>query len=195
MNCKKKRLFDVIFSILFLIVFLPLMGLVAIVLRIFQGNPIIYYKKMIGLNGKSFAMLKFRTMVNNAEAEEKTVYERRLSREKLDNDSRITKIGTFLRKTSIDELPQLFNVLGGDMSLVGPRPIPEWIVDKLSKERKAIYLSFRPGITGIVQATNRNLGDFSQEFKHLEKHYYLNHSFVFDITILFKTIFTLFKGR
>jgi len=195
MNYRGKRLFDVIFSLLFLIVFLPLMGLVAIVLRIFQGGPIFYYKRMIGFNEKSFNMFKFRTMVNNADDREITVFERRSLREKPDNDSRITRIGIFLRKTSIDEFPQFFNVLKGDMSLVGPRPNPKWIIDSFSEERRTIYLSFKPGITGMVQATNRNLSDFSQEHKRLEKYYFLNHSFMFDIVILFKTIFTLFKGR
>lgn len=195
MNYKGKRLFDIIFSLIFLIVFLPLMGMVVIVLRIFQGNPIIYYKKMIGFNGKSFTMFKFRTMVNNADTKEIAIFERRSLEEKSDNDSRITKIGAFLRKISIDELPQLFNVLIGDMSLIGPRPRPEWIVDKFSKARRIIYSSFRPGITGIVQATSRNLSVFSQEYEDLERHYCFNHSFVFDIVILFKTIFTLFKGR
>ncbi len=195
MNYKRKRLFDIIFSLLFLIVFLPLIGLVAIVLRIFQGNPIIYYKEVIGLNGESFTMFKFRTMVNNADTEEIAILKRRPLKEKLDNDSRITKIGVFLRKTSIDEFPQFFNVLRGDMNLVGPRPRPKWIIDSLSKERKTIYLSFRPGITGIVQVTNRGLSSFSQEYEDLERYYYYNHSFIFDIVILFKTIFALFKGR
>jgi len=171
------------------------MGLVAIVLRIFQGDPIIYYKEVVGSNGKSFAMFKFRTMVNNADTKEITVLERRSLKEKPDNDSRITKIGVFLRKASIDEFPQFFNVLRGDMSLVGPRPKSQWMIDNFSKERRTIYLSFKPGMTGMIQATNRSLSDFSQEYEDLEKYYYYNHSFVFDIIIFFKTIFTLFKGR
>ena len=195
MSYKGKRLFDIVFSLLFLIVFLPLMGLVAIVLRIFQGDPIIYYRKVAGLNGKSFIMFKFRTMINNAEAEEITVVERRLLKENLDGDSRITKMGAFLRKTSIDELPQLFNVLRGDMSLIGPRHQPKWMIDRFSEKRRNIHLSFKPGMTGMVQVTSRNLSDFSQEYENLEKCYYYNHSLKFDIVILFKTIFTLFKGR
>ena len=195
MSYRGKRLFDIVFSLLFLVVFLPLMGLVAIVLRIFQGNPIIYCRKVVGLNGKPFIMFKFRTMINNADTREIQFFKRLSLKEGLNDDPRITKIGSFLRKISVDELPQFFNVLRGDMSVIGPRPKPEWMIDKFLEKRRNIYLSLKPGITGMVKATSRNLSDFSQEYENLEKRYYYNHSFKLDIVILFKTIFTLFKGR
>lgn len=156
------RGFDVCLGIAILLFVLPLMVTVAVAIFLSDPGPVVFIHRRIGLNGRTFCCFKFRTMVLNAEARLKDLLENdeqaRLEWQrdhKLRNDPRIIAIGRFLRLSSLDELPQLFNVLQGDMSLVGPRPIVEAEVDRYG-HHFARYCSVRPGITGLWQISGRN---------------------------------------
>lgn len=160
------RFFDVVGAALALLVALPLLALIACLILVFDPGPVIFRHVRVGRNGASFGCLKFRTMVPDAAAR----LERLLSEcpdalaewlidHKLRHDPRITPIGRFLRKSSLDELPQLFNVLRGEMSLVGPRPITGDEVPKYGRYI-AHYYSTKPGITGLWQVSGRNLTSY-----------------------------------
>ncbi|HBU4505768.1 TPA: UDP-phosphate galactose phosphotransferase, partial [Klebsiella pneumoniae] len=163
-----------------------------------DGGPAIYGHERIGKNGKPFKCLKFRSMVTNSN---EVLKELLLSNEeakeewdatfKLKNDPRITKIGHFLRRTSLDELPQLFNVLKGEMSLVGPRPI---ITDELARYNEEVeyYLLSKPGMTGLWQVSGRSDVDYETRV-YLDAWYVKNWSMWNDIAILFKTIGVVLK--
>jgi len=153
---------DVVIASLTLLFLLPLMGLIALAIYLTNGGPVIFAHKRIGLHAQEFPCLKFRTMSHNANArlahllatnpEARAEWERD---HKLRRDPRITRLGAFLRKTSLDELPQLFNVLRGDMSLVGPRPIVVGEVPRYGRYFSE-YCSVKPGITGLWQVSGRN---------------------------------------
>lgn len=197
-----KRIFDVIFSLFTIASFLPFGLVVAILIKLEDGGPIFYGHRRITLTGKPFTCWKFRSMVVNADKQlaeilqkdpkAKEEWERTF---KLRNDPRITRIGRFLRKTSLDEFPQFFNVLRGDMSIVGARPIVSDELSKYYKDNAGFYCSMRPGITGPWQAAqSRRAEDYSQRVK-LDVWYILNHSVWLDLKIIFKTIRCVFTGK
>lgn len=181
-----KRLFDIIGSLISIIVFSPVMILTAVITKITSPGPIIFKQERIGLNRKSFVMYKFRSMKVQKGEEEKGQWT-------TENDPRKTRFGNFIRKTSIDELPQLFNVLKGDMSLVGPRPERPFFVGQFKEEipRYMVKHQVRPGMTGWAQV-NGLRGDTSIKDRIEHDLYYIeNWSFGFDIKIMW---FTVFKG-
>ena len=193
-----KRIFDILFSVFVLIVTLPLIFIISLAILITSGRPIFYTQVRLGENGKLFKIYKFRTMHNNSHKILKELLEKdpnlKLEYEtyrKLKNDPRITKIGKILRKLSIDEIPQFFNVLKGDMSVVGPRPYMRSEYYKM-KEYKDYILSVKPGITGLWQVSGRNKITFQKRLE-IDKWYVINWSFYLDIVIIFKTIFILLK--
>lgn len=191
-----KRLFDIVLSTIATIVLSPLMIWAAIMVKKEDGGPVLYSQQRIGIYGKPFTMYKFRSMRTDADAvKAKLAKERRIEDRfifKLKDDPRITKIGHVIRKTSIDELPQLFNVLKGDMSLVGPRPpLPEEVAryDSLYSTR----LLVKPGITGPWQISGRS--DLSKEQSEvIDVSYVQDWSITGDIAILFKTVSAVLKG-
>lgn len=177
-----KRFIDVFFALLGLPILILIYIFVAPLIKLTDMGPIFYNAERIGKDGKLFKMFKFRSMAVNAP-------DIRLSDGSTYNgedDPRVTKIGKFLRNTSLDEVPQILNVLIGDMSLVGPRPDPPDWVDKYPEDVK-VFLKVKPGITGYSQAYYRNSVDGIEKMKN--DVYYAQHcSFVMDIKILFKTI-------
>ncbi|MBZ5202047.1 sugar transferase [Planomicrobium chinense] len=145
-----KRAADFIFSLILLVVISPLMLLVALSIRLESKGPVFFKQKRLGLNGDTFLIYKFRSMVVNAEKTGTGVYS-------FKGDSRVTKVGAFIRKTSIDELPQLFNIIKGEMSVIGPRPTLEyhpWPLEEYTEEQKKRFL-VRPGVTGLAQVKGR----------------------------------------
>lgn len=195
-----KRSFDVLFSLLVIVLSMPLMACIALLIKLEDGGPIIYRHRRITSAGKEFDCLKFRTMRVGADAELKMLLERdpRLKAEwqqtyKLKDDPRITKIGRLLRRTSLDEFPQFFNVFKGDMSVVGARPIVVGELRQYYKESAGRYCSMKPGITGPWQVSKRsNINDY-QERVDLDDWYILNYSLWTDIKIILRTIYIMFK--
>ena len=182
-----KRLFDLLLSIVAMPFLLIITLFVGIAIKCEDGGPVFYCGKRIGRNGKIFRMVKFRSMKVNApdiRLKDGSTYNG-------DDDPRVTKVGKFLRVTSIDELPQFFNVFVGQMSLIGPRPDPEDWLDKYTEEER-VFLTVRPGITGYSQAYFRNQADGKEKIKN--DVYYAQHcTFVMDVKIFFKTIAVVFK--
>ena len=190
-----KRICDVLLSIVGIIVFAIPMLITAVLIKLDSKGPVIFKQTRVGLNGRHFKMFKFRSMVVDAEARKKELIDKNKVSSglmfKMDDDPRITKVGKFIRKTSIDELPQFFNVLFGSMSLVGTRPPT---VDEVAKydTRHWRRLSIKPGITGMWQTSGRSeITDF-EEVVALDKEYIDNWSLWLDIKILFKTVFQVF---
>ncbi|MCF6155176.1 MAG: sugar transferase [Candidatus Brocadia sp.] len=185
-----KRLFDIIFSGITLVLLSPIFAITAIVIKLSSKGPVFFRQQRCSLYGRRFTLYKFRTMVQDAEAKLSNllVYNEMDGPVfKMKDDPRITKIGKFLRKFSIDELPQFWNVLMGDMSLVGPRPPLPTEVDKYKPWQRR-RLSMRPGITCLWQAYGRsNIKDFN-EWMMLDLEYIDNWSLLLDYKILFKTI-------
>lgn len=185
-----KRLFDIVGSILCIILFSPVMLVTAILVKTTSKGPLIFKQERVGLHNKPFKMYKFRTMYVQTEEEEKKGWTTK-------NDPRITKCGGFLRKTSLDEFPQLFNVLKGDMSLVGPRPERPQYVEKFREEipRYMIKHQVRPGMTGWAQV-NGYRGDTSIRKRIEHDLYYIeNWTLGLDIKILFLTVFKGFINK
>lgn len=185
-----KRVLDILASFLGIIAISPLLATVAILIKLEDGGPILFKQVRSGLQGRKFPMLKFRSMCIDAEkkkAELMHLNEMQGPVFKIKHDPRITRIGRFIRKTSIDELPQLFNVLAGQMSLVGPRPpLPSEVAQYKPRHRRR--LSVRPGITGLWQVSGRNeISDFD-EWMALDLKYIDTWSLWLDIKILFKTV-------
>lgn len=187
-----KRLFDLAVSTLLMILLAPLLAYIAFQIRR-SGPGVLFKQRRIGRNGELFSCYKFRTMVPNAEEILKDLLDRDpIARKewdektKITNDPRITPIGHFLRRTSLDELPQLWNVLSGDMSLVGPRPILQHEVEKYG-DRIKFYKIVRPGLTGLWQVSGRSDTDYNYRV-HLDSWYVKNWALWYDIAILFKTV-------
>lgn len=178
-----KRAFDIFVSIILLILTLPLMILISFLILIFMGKPILFKQQRPGLHGKPFYMLKFRTM-NDLKDENGNL---------LPNEKRLTKLGAILRKLSLDELPQLINVLRGEMSLVGPRPLLMEYLPFYTEEQMRRH-EVRPGITGWAQVNGRNLITWEEKFK-LDVWYIDNYSFWLDIKILFLTLKKAIKAE
>jgi len=189
MQLLTKRLIDGFVSVVVLILLLPLMLTVALLIKITSPGPVFFSQYRVGMNQRQFRLYKFRSMVVDAEArklELQHLNQRDGPAFKMDNDPRMTKIGRFIRRLSIDELPQLFNVLSGEMSLVGPRPpLPdevkryEWLFRK--------RLSVKPGITCIWQISGRNTVSF-EDWMEMDHQYIENWSLILDLKILVKTI-------
>ena len=191
-----KRSLDFIGSLIGLVVLSPIILIVAILIKLESEGPIIFSQKRIGLNRKEFQMYKFRSMVQNAEElKEKLRKQNEMSGPmfKMKNDPRITKVGKFIRKTSIDELPQLINVLKGDMSLVGPRPSLPKEVDEFENWMLR-RLDVKPGLTCYWQVSGRNNIDF-EDWMKLDIKYVEERSFLLDIKLIFKTVFVLFGDK
>lgn len=191
-----KRGFDFVAALIALIVLFPLFLVVSILVAISSGFPVAFKQTRVGYRGKPFSIYKFRTMVRNAEEILKArpeLMEEYRKNFKIENDPRISKIGNILRKTSLDELPQFINVLKGDMSLVGPRPI---VVPELEKygEHKDMYMSMRPGCTGLWQCGGRSATTYEERVA-LDKEYFERAGLRFDLYIIFKTIGAIFTGR
>ena len=188
-----KRLMDIMLSAIGLIILSPILLVVAILIKIDSKGPIFFKQKRVGLYGKEFDMYKFRSMVVNAEElKEKLEKQNEMSGPmfKIADDPRITKIGKFIRKTSIDELPQLWNVIKGDMSLVGPRPsLPKEVAqfEPWMEERFKV----KPGLTCYWQVGGRNNIDFENWMK-LDIKYVKERTLAIDIMLIFKTFFVLF---
>lgn len=185
----QKRLFDIIASFLGILMLLPIYIVTAVAIKIESKGPFLFKQTRLGQKGVYFKMYKFRSMVVNAEAMLKDLKEKNeVSGHmfKMKNDPRITKVGRIIRKTSIDELPQLFNVLKGEMSLVGPRPPLQNEVIDYGKWHN-LRLSVKPGITGLWQVSGRNNIGFD-EMVSLDLKYIRERSFIYDLKIILKTI-------
>ena len=189
-NSMIKRVMDIIGSIIGIIVASPVMLVMCILIKITSPGPLIYRQERVGLHNQTFWMYKFRSMEIQPEAEEKKAWT-------VKNDPRVTGIGRFMRRTSIDELPQLFNILKGDMSLVGPRPERPFFVEKFREEipRYMVKHQVRPGLTGWAQV-NGYRGDTSIRKRIEYDLYYIeNWTVGLDIKILFMTIFKGFINK
>ena len=171
-----KRLVDIFISLIALIVLSPIFLLVAYKVRKNLGSPIFFYQERPGKNGKLFKMMKFRSMKDAND----------IDGNPLPDDQRITPFGQKLRSTSLDEMPQLLNVLKGDMSVVGPRPMLKEFVELYSPEQ-ARRLEVRPGMTGLAQISGRNELDYEERFK-CDVWYVDHHSVLVDFKIMFKTV-------
>lgn len=190
-----KRFLDILISIIGLIVLLPVFLILGIIIRIDSPGPILFAHKRIGKNGKEIKILKFRTMYKDAEEMIKKFDEKQMKEYKenykLKDDPRITKIGNILRKTSLDELPQIFNIIKGDLSIVGPRPVVESELEKYGKNKDK-FLSVTPGLTGYWQANGRSTTTYEQRM-NMELYYVENRSLWMDIKIFFKTFVSVVK--
>jgi lipopolysaccharide/colanic/teichoic acid biosynthesis glycosyltransferase len=188
-----KRLFDIVFSLSVLILCSPLYLILASLIAISSPGPIFYIQKRVGKNFKTFGCVKFRTMVNNADQVLESMLETSPSMKqefeenfKLKQDPRITWIGKFLRYTSLDEFPQFWNVLMGDMSVVGPRPL---VPDEISRYgyRMKKVLTIRPGITGLWQVSGRNDIPYDKRIR-MDVYYANSYNWLMDLWIILKTI-------
>ncbi len=182
-----KRAFGIFFSLLGLIITSPIMLIIAILIKIESPGPVIFKQQRIGKDGKVFEFYKFRSMCNNAEKIGSGVYSDK-------NDSRVTKVGKFIRATSLDEIPQFVNVLKGDMAFIGPRPpltYHPWTFDKYTEHQKKMF-NVRPGLTGWAQVNGRKQVEWNKRIE-LNVWYVENLSFLLDLKILFTTVLKLFK--
>lgn len=171
-----KRLLDIVLSLIAIIITLPIFLIIGILVLIFLGKPAIFRQKRPGKNEKIFTMYKFRTMSNKKDKDGNL----------LPNELRITKFGNFLRKTSLDEIPEFINILKGDMSFVGPRPLRADYLPLYNKEQKHRH-DIRPGLTGLAQVSGRNNITWSEKFKY-DLEYVNNITFQNDLKIVFLTI-------
>jgi exopolysaccharide biosynthesis polyprenyl glycosylphosphotransferase len=191
-----KRVMDVVVSALMLVLLSPLLMLIAIAILVDSGRPVLFRQRRVGEEGRSFKMVKFRTMVTDAEQRLPELIDVATLDQpafKIPNDPRVTRIGRLLRRTSLDELPQLFNVLGGRMSLVGPRPEEEAVV-ALYDERQRGRLAVKPGITGPMQVYGRSDLTFEERLA-MERDYLDNLSLLTDLAILLRTPLAIARGN
>jgi len=190
-----KRLMDIILSLLAIVLLSPIFLIVGLIVRFDSKGKIVFGHERIGKNMKKIKVYKFRTMYENADEifrnfseEQKREY---YTNFKLDNDPRITRVGGFLRRTSLDELPQLFNILKGDMSIVGPRPIVEKEIEKYDGCAEIVF-SVLPGLTGYWQANGRSDTTYEERVQ-MDMYYIKNRSILLDIKIIFKTFLSVIK--
>jgi exopolysaccharide production protein ExoY len=198
-NHALKRGFDILGALALGLVFSPLMLAIAILMRREGNGPVIYRHRRVGRNGRIFECVKFRTMIPNADQVLWDLLERQpelkaewLRDHKLRNDPRVTAIGRFLRRTSLDELPQLWNVLRGEMSLVGPRPVVKEELMRYGRNLR-VYLSAKPGITGLWQVTGRNDTDYRRRVA-MDVCYVRKQNLLLDMYILLKTTGVVLGG-
>lgn len=192
-----KRLLDIVGSLCGIILLSPLFIIIGILIKSEDPKGKVFFsQKRVGLNGKEFKMYKFRSMVSNAEEKlQELLKYNEISGAmfKMKEDPRVTKVGKFIRKTSIDELPQLFNVLKGEMSLVGPRPpLPREVAKYSEYDKQRLLVT--PGCTGLWQVSGRNSVGFEEMVK-LDLQYIRQRSFLFDIKIILKTFLVLFGSK
>lgn len=183
-----KRFFDIFLSFLGLVICIIPMLFIALAIKIESKGPVIFKQERLGKNGKVFKIYKFRSMCVGAEQQEGGVYSGK-------GDKRVTKVGKFIRATSIDELPQLFNLLKGDMSLIGPRPpltYHPWPLEQYTEEQKKMF-AVRPGITGWAQVHGRKDVEWNKRIK-LNVWYVEHLSFWLDVKVFFMTIFKVFTN-
>lgn len=192
-----KRCLDIALACIGLLIGALPIGIVALLIKLESRGPVFYVHNRIGKNGKPLPLLKFRSMYANADEmlaaftpAQREEWEKNF---KLENDPRVTRIGRFLRRSSIDELPQLINILKGELSVVGPRPV---VAEELEKygEDKARFLSVTPGLTGYWQACARSTCTYEQRME-MELHYVENANFWWDIKIIFATVGAVLRGR
>lgn len=187
-----KRISDIFFSTILLILALPVMLVTTLAIAVESGFPVLYRQERVGLNGRPFNVIKFRSMRSDAESDGKPVWAKSA-------DDRVTKVGRLIRKLRIDELPQLLNVLKGDMSLVGPRPERPFFVDQLTREIPfyAVRHSIKPGVTGWAQVCyhyGATVEDAAEKLQY-DLYYVKNHSLFLDVIILFETIGVVIFGK
>ena len=190
---KIKNIFDFIFSLIFLILGFPLFFLIAVLVKFSSRGPIFFLHKRIGKNKKYFYCIKFRTMhpeandiLDNLLSKNEAIRYEFEKTHKLKNDPRITPLGKILRKTSLDEIPQFLNVLKGEMSIVGPRPIVDEEIKKYKSSLKKV-LSLKPGITGLWQVSGRNNLSYKKRV-FLDSLYVKNLNFLLDFRIIIRTL-------
>ncbi len=190
-----KRVLDVVIASIALVALFPIFLIIAILIKAESKGPVFFAHKRIGKNGKEIKILKFRTMVDNAEdlikeftPEQMEEFKKNF---KLENDPRITKMGKFLRKTSLDELPQLINIIRGELSLIGPRPVIGMELEKYENNKRK-FLSITPGLTGYWAANGRSNTTYEQRMI-MELYYIDNISWKLDLKIFFKTILSVLK--
>lgn len=184
LNLFLKRAFDITLSLIVLIVFtvIPVMIVVPIVIKLTSKGPAMFKQERVGKDGKIFVMYKFRTMITER-------YDK--NGNEIMSENRITKVGKFLRKTSLDELPQLFNVLGGTMSIIGPRPMLDYQAPRCIGE-EVLRFQVRPGLTGLAQVKGRNNIRWEERIQY-DIEYVKNFTFWLDIVILVKTALLVFR--
>ena len=190
-----KRACDISLSSIGLIVLAPFFLLIGLAIKLDSKGSVFFVHKRIGKNGKSINIYKFRTMYENSE-EMITKFSKEQMNEykenyKLRNDPRVTKIGKFLRKTSLDELPQMLNILKGELSIVGPRPVVENELEKYGEDKDK-FLSIKPGLTGYWQVNGRSLTSYEERMK-MELYYVENRGIWLDTKVFFKTIVSVIK--
>lgn len=190
-----KRSLDVTLSVIALIILSPVFLIIAAIIKLDSKGPVFFIHKRIGKDGKEIGIYKFRSMVQNAEdmIAEFTEEQKKEFREnyKLQDDPRVTKIGKILRKTSLDELPQILNILKGDLSIIGPRPVIKRELEKYENNKEK-FLSVKPGLTGFWAANGRSDTTYSERVQM--ELYYIDHmSLKMDIKIFFKTIISVIK--
>lgn len=177
-----KRMLDIFFSLLSIIILSPVLLIVALLVRVKLGSPVLFKQRRPGMDEEVFTILKFRTMTSEKDS----------NGELLPDTMRLTKFGKFLRAASLDELPELFNILKGDMSFVGPRPLSVKYLpyyDEIERHRHAV----RPGLTGLAQVNGRNTTSWEQRFAY-DVEYVNNMSLSLDFKIIIKTFLVVFKG-
>ena len=187
-----KRMFDVILSIIGILICLPIWILISLLVKLDSKGPVLYYQSRSGKNGKLFNIIKFRSMISNAESDTGPIWAG-------SEDSRITKIGSFLRRFHIDETPQLINIMMGEMSIIGPRPERPYFIKKLKKTYPFYNrrLKIRPGVTGwsqINQPFDTDVKDVHQKLKY-DFYYIENLSYRLDVHILFRTLWVVLRGH
>ncbi len=195
-----KRCFDLFVSFLMIIILSPILLILALLVKCSSKGPVIYKHKRLGQYGRVINVYKFRSMKNDNRPLEEVLTEEQLEQYKtefkIDNDPRVTKIGRFMRKTSLDELPQLFNVFIGNMSFVGPRPVVDREIHQYYEHTKKNFLRCKPGITGYWQAYGRSDITYSSgERQQMELYYAANRSLWFDLKILFMTFWSVLFGK
>jgi lipopolysaccharide/colanic/teichoic acid biosynthesis glycosyltransferase len=190
-----KRICDFYLALFGLIFLSPLFLLIAIIIKISDGGPVFYKHKRVGQNDSELYIWKFRTMKPDSRNLEEILtseqYKKFKEDYKLNDDPRVTPFGKFLRITSLDELPQLYNILIGDLSFVGPRPVLQEETELYGNNR-SLFLSVKPGLTGLWQVSGRNNISYNRR-KKLELFYCRKHSFLFDIKIFFATFVAVLK--
>ena len=176
-----KRILDIISSLLAIIILSPLLAVTAVLVKTKLGSPVLFKQERPGKDEKIFTLMKFRTMTD----------ERDENGELLPDEIRLTKFGKFLRSTSIDELPELFNILKGDMSVIGPRPLLVEYIPRYNEHQHRRH-EVRPGLSGWAQVNGRNTVSWEDKFD-MDVHYVDNYSFAMDVKILFMTVLNVLK--